>query len=273
MLRPSDRFAGLATLVVALAVATVHAQQAPTEGASGPGGARGLRPRDPLNFSAGGLLPGLLASQQVQEELKLTDAQEEKLRDYASQVREAIRKQAEGLRERRQRAGGSSEEEHREVLAMAEKWQADIREKLSEILDPVQFKRFKEIELQVELQRQDVRPLARADIAQALGLSDKQKRELQQVVAEMDKKGDDLREQSPGVFRLFAPGARDLSDEARAKLREQWEQFRQKRQEILNEAKKKAMAVLTDEQKAKLADLKGKPFELRRAERRPRSEP
>ena len=46
------------------------------------------------------------------------------------------------------------------------------------------------------------------------------------------------------------------------KDRQQWEEFRKEREKIRREAIERAMAILTDEQNAKLSDLTGEPFEF-----------
>jgi len=65
---------------------------------------------------------------------------------------------------------------------------------------------------QIELQSQGVQAFRRADIAEALGISDQQKQDLQQVIDEMRKKSAELQEQSMGLFQANRDQGRDLSD-------------------------------------------------------------
>ena len=66
-------------------------------------------------------------------------------------------------------------------------------------------------------------------------------------------------------------GFREMSEEERAKIREKMEQLGEKGRALRSEAQKKAMGVLTDDQRAMMPKLMGEPFEFRRPEgqRRP----
>jgi hypothetical protein len=213
-------------------------------------------------FIAGGLLPGALANPRLQEELKLTDAQKESLREYSEKLREELRQRfgrredGEDLSEQQRR------ERFRKMREQVRAGAAEVETKVSEILEPAQFKRFKQIELQL----QGVQGLGRADVAQPLGLSDQQKQDLRQVIEEMRRKSAELRERSMRLFQGYRDLSRDLSDEQRQTRRQQGEQLREEREKIRKDAQKQAMAILTDEQRTKLSDLKGEPFEFGRSE-------
>jgi hypothetical protein len=136
-----------------------------------------------------------------------------------------------------------SEQEREARMAEAresgEKLAKKVEQKLSEILRREQFQRLK----QIELQQDGVRALTRDDIVQALGVSEEQQQELQSI-------GEEAREKATELFR----GGRDMDFEER----------REKREELQQWLEKKSMGVLSSEQKTKLKQIMGEPFELER---------
>jgi hypothetical protein len=128
-----------------------------------------------------------------------------------------------------------------------------VEGKIREVLEPTQFKRLKEIELQQRLQNEGPAAFDRPDIAQALGLTEEQKKSLKAIADGLEAESQQAREK---VMQLFQ-GARDASEDERAKMREEGEKLREKGEATKKEAQQKAMAVLTDEQKAKLKNLMG----------------
>jgi len=245
-------------------------------GAQPPGGGRRPGGRGPGGFMGGrggpgmmgGGLVGLLGMEQVREELKVTETQQEKLRELGEKLREDMR----GFFPDRESVQDLTQEERRERMqeAMekfrkeAEKRAPEIEKQIAEILDKPQFKRLK----QLEVQRQGIDALVRADIIQALGLTEDQQKEIKETIEGRNRKQEELGTQMRGMFE---GGFRDRSEEERAKIREKMEQLGEKRRAIQSEAQKKAMGVLTDEQKAMMPNLMGERFEFRRPEgqRRP----
>lgn len=221
----------------------------------------------------GGGLVGLLRNPQVQdEELKLSDAQKEELRSTAEELREKGVNVGEVIRERlggRDETQALSFEERmkkmqeimEELRPELEKQAKEAEKRIAEILEPAQFKRLK----QIELQQQGVDGLVREDIAQALGLSEDQRQEIKEILEQRGKKMQELGEQMRGAF---TGGFRNLSDEDREKARAKMQELGEKRRAISSDAQRKAMAVLTSDQKAKMPDLMGEPFEMRRPEGR-----
>jgi len=261
-------FAALLTAVVTMAAEA----QPPGGGRRGPGGFGG-GPGFGMRGGPGGGLFGLLWNPQVQdEELKLSDPQKEELRSAAEKLREEGVNVGEVVRER---LGGGEEaqalsfeermkkmqEIMEELRPELEKQAKETEKKIAEILEPAQFKRLK----QIELQRQGVDGLVREDIAQALGLSEEQQQEIKGILEQRGKKMQELGEQMRGAF---TGGFRDLSEEEREQARAKMQELGEKRRAIGSEAQKTAMAVLTPDQKAKMPDLMGERVELRRPEGR-----
>jgi hypothetical protein len=132
---------------------------------------------------------------------------------------------------------------------MQEEWQKRAKEtekKLAEILTKEQFKKAKQIELQV----QGVRALLRDDIVQALGITEDQKKELEGITEDVGTKR-----------RELFTGMRDMTDEQREGLRD-------KMQGLQSELERRSMAVLTAEQKTTLKNIMGEPVELDLAQMR-----
>lgn len=210
----------------------------------------------------GGGLVGLLGMEQVREELKVTETQQEKLRDLGEKLREEMR----GLFPDRESGQDLTQEQRRERMqeAMekarkeAEKRAPGIEKQIAEILDKPQFKRLK----QLEVQRQGVDAMVRADIIQALGLTEDQQKKVKEAIEGRNRKMQEFGEQRQAMFQGF----RDMSEEERAKAREKMEQLGEKFREVQSEAQKNAMGVLTDDQKAMMPNLMGEPFEFRRPE-------
>jgi len=257
----------LAAATIAVAAMTADAQP-PGVGRGGPGGFMGGRGP---GMPGGGGLFGILRNPQIQdEELKLSDDQKGQLRELGEKLqgeggnvwqkaverlggREAVEKLE--PEERRAKFQEIMEEFRPELERRAQ----EIEKQVAEILEPDQFKRLK----QIELQWQGVDGLVRPDVAQALGLSEDQQKEIKAAIEERNKEMETLGEEMRG---MFPGGFRELSDEEREQIRGKMQELGEKRQAIDAETRKKAMGVLTDDQKAKMPDLMGEPFEFRRPE-------
>lgn len=158
--------------------------------------------------------------------------------DQVSKVEEAAKKEADARQGLRNLGQDEQRAKFREMRTASDKVVADI-------LKPDQAKRLK----QIALQQEGARALAEPEVAQALNLTDDQKTKLRGVAEESAKQ---MRE-------LFQGGQ---NAGAREKL-----------QELRKSSNDKAMAVLTDDQKAKLKELQGEPFkgEIRFGGRRPQN--
>lgn len=244
----------LAALTVAVVCMTAGAQPPGggrgegrgQSGGRGPGGFGGGGPGMMGQFGrGGGGVIGLLQIREVRDELKLSDEQVGKLtrlrEDMDAARRDRGRPDFQGFRDL---SDSEREARMREFQQEREKQNKATEDKLRGILTGEQFKRLK----QIELQQQGTAALMRSDIGQALGISDDQR-------AKMREAGEGVRDKMRGLFE----NARDMSEDERAGLRE-------KMTKIRADSEKALMAVLTDDQKAKLKDIMGKPFDLPRPE-------
>ena len=121
-------------------------------------------------------------------------------------------------------------------------------ESLGKILQPEQLKRLRQIELQVL----GVVALRRPEVKKHLGITEEQE----------------------GQFQDLERKAREEIQKAMQEARDQetldWAQIRQRGEELRKKAEQEGMAVLTAEQKTKLKEMMGEPFELDRSALRPR---
>ena len=230
LFRPLARLSMVACLLLGI-VAMAEAQQpgqGRRPGGGGPGGFGG---------PGGGLdMFGLLASEQVQKEIEVVDAQKDDLKKLGDEMREASRSAFGNLRD-------LSDEERQKKMAEI-RTQSDARrveytKKLADVLLPHQFERLQQISVQVR----GAAALNDAEVAGKLGLSDEQKSQLTQQ-----------QEANRGEMQKLFEGARG-DEAARTGMREKVEQMR-------TQSSEKALGVLTSEQKAKFEELKGEKFDL-----------
>ena len=161
---------------------------------------------------------------EVREELKLSDEHQQQIEDLNDEL-------AEGMRSAFQDAGGDWDK-MREAMNKAQK---EVNDKLDKLLDPAQRKRMQEVYIQVN----GAGALQDESVAKALQLTDEQKEKLEEV-----------RDASRDEF--MNAGLRDLDDEARAK----------KIEELAKSRDDKAMAVLTEEQRADFEEMKGEELKV-----------
>ncbi len=189
----------------------------------------------------GGMLGGraavpmfLLSLPEIQKELGLSAEQQAKLKELAANYFREIRQQMGGLRE-------LGEQQRIEKLAQVQKKaHAEGRElckRFDEVLSSYQKQRFKQILLQVR----GVTALGDKDVAEALGLTDGQKRGLKAV-------GDSAREKLAELERQRG----DL------KRQQAWERARA----IQKESTEKALALLTQDQRDRFEKMKGPRLDL-----------
>lgn len=208
--------AGLVALMAAVAPAQERGQGRGGAGGFGAGGFGG----------AGGKI-GLIQSEQVQQELKLTDEQKSKVGEVAARVREAGPQRGQG-------GGQVDREQLRERMQAMSRVVAEEEKKLDEILNDKQKNRLEQISLQVT----GVRAIARDEVASKLGLSDEQKEQVQAALrAQRGQFGGGQGQQRPDAGAV-----------------------RERRQQL----EEQVLAVLNDEQKQKWEELKGEAFELQR---------
>lgn len=179
-------------------------------------------------------IAGLLANKSVQEELKLSDEQQEKLKKAVEEVNAKFKDDlaAAGMdREKRQKVRG-------EINTAIAKTAGDI-------LKPEQLKRVKQIEAQVA----GVRAFAIERIQKELKLTDKQQEKIKEL-------GETLRKDREEIFK-------DIGTD-REKRQEATKKMLAKNKEALE----KISSELTDEQKKTWKELTGAPFEIKIEPRR-----
>lgn len=189
-------------------------------------------------FGGGGLM--MLGIPEVQQELKMTQPQIDKLQGAQQGMREK-------MQEVMQSAGGP---EALRDPANREKLMAQVQEvqtkAVKEILDTTQFKRFH----QLELQQMGPQALGRKDVAEALKLTEKQRSDIQAAQqAAMQQQMEVI--QGAGGFQ-------QLTDADRKKL-----------EDLRAGTATKIAAVLTDDQKKQWEEMLGAKFKF--PERRPRA--
>jgi hypothetical protein len=189
------------------------------------GGRRMMGGGPGMQASAG----GLLRNKSVQDELKITEEQKEKLQ-------KALREVAENVGNMRD----MDEEERRDAMR---KMGEETNKVVKEVLNEEQQNRLMEI----RWQQAPATGFASPEFHEALKFSEDQKEKLKGIMEEMGK---DMRE---------------IMQEGRENPRES----REKMEALRKETKEKVMGVLTAEQKASLEKLSGKPFELKMEMRRP----
>ena len=209
---------------VALCVAGIASAQNPGGGRRGGGGA-GQPGRGGFG---GGMMGGgamLLGSEGVQKELKLTDEQKTKVKEFTDAQREKMRDAF---------AGGQPDPEK---FAEFRKTATEAAEKLvKDTLNADQQKRFK----QLQYQAMGVRAFSNEDVTKALKLTDDQKEKIKGLSEEMQKDMQDLRED--------LRGGGDAATEARKKM-----------QALNKDDLAKAADTLTSDQKKEWKELTGDP--------------
>lgn len=214
------------------------------QGRGGPGrqGFGGFRPGGPGGFRGGfgggfgGLDRRTLLTRfdQVQKELKVTEAQKEQIEKLSEADREQMRELFSSLRD-------LNEEDREKRFAELRKRGEEFEKKLLAILKPDQAQRLNEIFVQVR----GVRALLDEQVAKELELTQGQK----------DK-----------IAKAFEPGERpdfsalrDLSDEER---RQRFEQMRERMEAERKKSEEQAVAVLNEVQKELWQLMQGEEFEL-----------
>jgi len=219
---------------VSVAASAVLVAAASLAFAQGPGGAGGGRRMGGFGMQ-GGMMGGglgLLRITEVQTELKMTPPQIAKVDEAQQTVREATREVFQGGFQQ------MSQEERQKAMLKMEEIQSKA---VAGILDQIQLKRFK----QLELQRMGPSAILRPSVAKELGVTEQQQakvRELQQ------KQGEEMRS-------MFQGGFQQMSQEERQQLGQKLQEMRKKNEEAI-------LGVLTPAQKTKWTEMLGKPFKF-----------
>lgn len=239
-----------ATVLVALCVSSVADAQPPGGGRGQRGGRGGFggAPR-PVSIS----MAQLLRSEDVQEELEISEAQGETIRAALESFREE-QGDAFGGGERPD-FRSMSEEERREFFDKMQKQREELNKKTDQVvvalLEDDQVKRLNQIGLQVRLQMNMMGTVRSDEMKKELGLTDEQLVKLEETEKSLQEAQQKLREEMFANFRRGEGGERpDFTA-----IREKFEAARK-------DGEAKILAVLNDEQKKKLNELKGEPMEL-----------
>jgi len=177
----------------------------------------------------GGMGGNLLANESVQKELKIDDAQKEKITKFSTEQREKM--QALGQ--------DATPDERREAMTAM---QASSKKFVTENLKPEQAKRYR----QIQLQTMGAQAFNDPEVVSALKLTDDQKAKIKSINEDTMAKMQDLRQ--------------DFQNDREGAMK--------KMAEIRNETTTKVLGVLTSEQKATWKDLTGAPFTLVQQQRR-----
>jgi Spy/CpxP family protein refolding chaperone len=227
----------VAAAALTLLVASIG--MASAQGGGGRGQGRGFGGRG--GMFGGGL--GMLRIKEVQEELKMTQAQTDKVEGKQQEVQQA-------MRDLFQNAGGfqnMSQEERQKLMAKTQEIQTKA---VNDILDAKQQKRFH----QLELQQMGASAFTRPEVAKELNLTDDQKSKIREIQQAQQEK---VRE----IFQNAGQGG------DRQAMMEQM-------QTLQKAANEKITAVLTDAQKAQWKTMQGDAFKFPAPQpRQPRQQP
>lgn len=243
-----QRLFGAIAVLLAVSLGAVAKAQPPGRGPGGPGGPGGFG-----MFGRGGSdqTLRLLGLPEVQQELELVDDQKNKLKTIADDFRQRIQKEFSGIRDLPQQERQAKMEE---LQKKGKTWGEEAQKRVEEILLPHQTDRLHEISLQVR----GTTALIDPKVQQELGLNEQQKNKLRE-----------LSEKTQSEIRGMFEGLRELGDEARrAKMAEN----REKMQKIIKDAQDQAMATLTEQQRTKLEEMKGKKIDIQWPQRGPQGQ-
>jgi Spy/CpxP family protein refolding chaperone len=173
----------------------------------------------------------LLSNKSVQEELKASSEQVEKLNALGTKLSAKQREEGQKIRDL------SEDERPAKQRELMQTMMTEIKTGLGEILKPEQVKRFE----QIQLQQAGTMAFGQPKVQEALKITEEQKTKI-----------------------------RDLGQEYQPKIREAMQGFQDDREaamkkmaELRKEQSDKAMAILTDSQKASWKELTGAPFAVK----------
>ncbi len=247
----------LFTLVAAMMAMII----APTVQAQ-PGGQRpgGGRPGGG-SFGRGGpstiSVSQLLQSEKVRNEAEIFDEQVQELREASEKIRtEARANQGERVDPRT-----LTEAQRREYFEKRRKefeaTQKKVDAAVKDILLPHQLERLEEIRLQLL----GARALQLEPVQKELKVTDAQKTKLDEI-------DNGTRAKAQEMFGGIREQFQQLGGDGE-KIRALMEEMQKKMQAVQKEAEEKMVNTLTDEQKQKFKEMKGKPFEISREDLRP----
>jgi Spy/CpxP family protein refolding chaperone len=223
-----------AGLFVVIAVVVVEAQP--------PGGG--------FNFAPPSLFVTVMSNKALQEEIKITDEQKEKLKGLSEKLTAASKKRGESFKEKFADAQGDKDKLKEIFTAMTKDGQKDQEETIKEVeklLTSEQVKRLK----QIDRQRGGVGGFLKEDVAKDLDLTDSQKGKIKSVVEEYRNDVKEIQKSSGGTFK----------DGKFSFDKEKFEESQNKQKKLTKAAMGDIEDILTDDQRKKWKDLIGEPFD------------
>lgn len=219
-------------MITALITALASAQEpkAPRRGGFGGGGGFGGP------GGAGGSSAMLLGMPEVKTELGTSDEQNKKIEALLADLQEQMRASFGNFQELQSLSREERDKKMAEGRKKAEETSKKADEQVSKVLEPKQVERLS----QLRLQREGVAAFSRADIAKQLGLTDEQGEKIRKIQEEARTEG---------------RANRNLSEDERR-------EFFTKQRERREKAQSDTLAVLTDVQKTKWTEMKGKEFKF-----------
>lgn len=224
-----------ASLFVAAAVLVVEAQP--------PGGGG-------FGFGQQPILSLVLSNKALQDELKVTDSQKEKLKSFSEKNAEGMKKRFESYKEKFADAQGDQEKTKELFTAMTKESQKDAEataKAVEEILTADQVKRAK----QIDRQRSGVAGFLKEDTVKDLGLTDSQKGKIKTIADEYRKDVQEVMRSSGGSFK----------DGKFTFDKEKFEASQTKQKKLTKAALGDIDEVLTADQRSKWKELTGEPFD------------
>lgn len=186
----------------------------------------------------GGMAYGMVANNKVlQEELKVTDEQKEKLTEALKPINEKRREMTQGFDFR-----NASEEERKEMREKQAKLGEETKKAVEGVLKPEQFKRLK----QISYQMMSVNAFNDKDVQAELKMTDEQKEKVKAVVDEYNKDTGEMRR-----------AAMQAAGGDREEMQKQFAEIQKKTSALAKEAQEKIEEKLTDDQKKAWKDLVG----------------
>jgi hypothetical protein len=180
-------------------------------------------------FGGGGAM--LLSNKSVQEEIKASSEQVEKLNALGEKLSAKQREEGQKIRDL------SEDERPAKQRELMQTMMTEVKTGLGEILKPEQVKRFE----QIQLQQAGTMAFGQPKVQEALKLTDEQKTKIADLNKEYQPK--------------FSEARQGFQNDREAAMK--------KMGELRKEQSDKAMAVLTDSQKTSWKELTGAPFEVK----------
>jgi hypothetical protein len=177
----------------------------------------------------------LIGNKGVQEEIKITDEQKEKLTEATKGLREKMREKFSELKDL------PKEESGKKMFEMMAEMNVAVAKEIEPILKPEQMKRLKQIERQV----MGIAAFSNKEVVKELAISDEQISKIKEVVETMTKERNEM------IQEAFKNKGGNR------------EEMREKMTALTKEATSKVEGILTDGQKTKVKELMGEKFELK----------